>query len=204
LVTAGPTREPIDSVRFLTNASSGKMGYAVAAAAAKAGHDVTLLTGPVALDPPAGVKVVRFVTVADLAAALDEHFDACDVLVMAAAVGDFTVADPSAVKLRRSAGPVTLELTPTEDLLASVAARRRDGQLLIGFAVADVDPDAVARDKLAAKGIDYIVVNTPAAMAEDQSRAAILSPEGFVLPWDRRSKHELAAGIIGLIRSQHR
>ncbi|NLF32299.1 MAG: hypothetical protein GX591_15595 [Planctomycetes bacterium] len=198
LVTAGPTREPIDSVRFITNASSGRMGYAVAAAAAGRGHDVTLLAGPVALPPPPGVDVVPFVTVADLAAALDAHFDRCDVLVMAAAVGDFTVARPAATKLRRGAGPLTLELIPTTDLLAGLAARRRPGQVLIGFAVADVDPDAVAREKLAAKRLDYIVVNTPAAMGTDASRAAILSPYGFALPWAARTKTELAEAIVGL------
>ena len=200
MVTAGGTREPIDSVRFITNASSGKMGYAVAAAAAKAGHNVTLLTGPVALDPPEGVGVVPFVTVADLKAALDEWFDACDVLVMAAAVGDFTVANPSEVKIRRSVGPVTIELTPTEDLLASVASRRRPGQLLIGFAVADADPDTVARDKLIAKDLDYIVVNTPAAIAADTSNAAILSSDGCVVEWADRPKGELAQAIVGLIK----
>jgi phosphopantothenoylcysteine decarboxylase / phosphopantothenate---cysteine ligase len=199
LVTAGPTREPIDPVRFITSASSGKMGYAVAEAAAAAGHDVTLLSGPVALTAPAGVTVVPFVTVADLKSALDDRFDHCDVLVMAAAVGDYTVAHPAAVKLRRSAGAVTLELIPTDDLLAAVAARRRGGQLLIGFTVADVDPDAVAREKLTAKGLDYIVVNTPAAMAADISRAAILSPDGVVLPWERRTKRQLAEAIAALI-----
>jgi len=199
LVTAGPTREPIDAVRFITNASSGKMGYAVAAAAAAAGHDVTLLSGPVALAPPPGVTVVPFVTVADLAATLEAHFDRCDVLVMAAAVGDFTIAQPASTKLRRSAGPITLDLTPTEDLLAGVAARRRANQVLIGFAVADVDPDTVAREKLATKGLDYIVVNTPAAMGTDDSHAAILSSDGVVLPWECRSKRKLAAAIVGLI-----
>lgn len=199
LVTAGPTREPIDSVRFITNASSGKMGYAVAAAAARAGHEVTLLAGPVALAAPEGVTVVPFVTVADLKGALEKRFDACDVLIMAAAVGDFTVANPAATKIRRSAGPITIELTPTPDLLAAVAARRRDDQLLIGFAVADVDPDAVAREKLIAKGLDYIVVNTPAAMAADESHAAILSHEGFVLEWERRTKVALAKEIVQLM-----
>ncbi len=198
LITAGPTREPIDSVRFITNASSGKMGYAVAAAAVAAGHDVTLLSGPVALKAPEGVTVVPFVTVADLKAALEDHFAACDVLIMAAAVGDFTVANPAATKIRRS-GPITLELTPTEDLLASVAARRRPDQLLIGFAVADIDPNAVARQKLIAKGLDYIVVNTPAAMGEDESRAAILATEGFILTWSHRSKDTLALTIVRLL-----
>ena len=201
LITAGPTREFIDPVRFITNGSSGRMGYAVAAAAVEAGHRVTLLTGPVALTPPEGVTVVPFVTVAELGAALDEHFDACDALIMTAAVGDFTVGAPSPTKLRRAAGPVTVELTPTEDLLAGVAARRREGQILIGFAVEDTDPQATARAEMAAKGVDYVVVNTPAAMAAADSEAAILAPDHVVLEWGRRSKEELAEKIVGMLEA---
>ena len=199
LVTAGPTREYIDGVRFISNASSGKMGYAVAAAAIAAGHDVTLLTGPVHLDPPGGVAVVAFVSVADLASALAERFDACDAVVMAAAVGDFTVAAHAGTKLRRTAGPVTIELVPTEDLLAGLARRRRGGQVLIGFAVEQGDPLAGAGAKLTAKGVDYVVVNTPAAFAADAGEAAIVSRGGVVLPWAERSKRQLAREIVALL-----
>jgi len=202
LVTAGPTREHIDPVRFITNGSSGRMGYALAAAAAEAGHRVTLLTGPVALAPPEGVTVVPFVTVAELAAAMEEHFDACDALMMTAAVGDFTVAERSATKLRRSAGPVTMTLTPTEDLLAGVAARRREGQILIGFAVEDTHPQATARAEMAGKGVDYVVVNTPAAMAAADSEAAILAPDHVVLKWEMRSKETLAKEILALLEAR--
>jgi phosphopantothenoylcysteine decarboxylase / phosphopantothenate---cysteine ligase len=183
LITAGPTREHIDSVRFITNASSGKMGYAVAAAALAAGHEVTLLTGPVCLTPPPGATVVPFVTVAELQAELERRFDACDALIMSAAVGDFTVKDPYPTKLRRSAGPVTIELVPTEDILAGLSRRRRPGQILIGFAVQDFDPcsadpvsgaEAAARAELTVKGIDYVVANPPASMSADSSLAAIL------------------------------
>ncbi len=123
LVTAGPTREHIDAVRFITNASSGRMGYAVAAAAAEAGMEVTLLSGPVALATPGGCEVVRFVTVAELKAALEARFAACDALVMAAAVGDFTVDRVASGKLHRDTGPLTLTLRPTPDLLAGLAAQ---------------------------------------------------------------------------------
>lgn len=201
LVTAGPTREYIDSVRFITNASSGTTGYAVAEQAAKAGHTVTLLTGPVALAPPEGVYVIHFTSVAELQAALDERFDGCDALVMSAAVGDFTVGNRAAAKLHRSDGPITLELAPTADVLASLGARRRADQIIIAFAVEEpADADARAGEKLRRKNADYIVVNTPAALAAAASQAAILSPTGVVLPWAHRAKTDLAREIVRLLK----
>ncbi len=178
------------------------MGYAVAEEALRAGHDVTLLSGPVALAPPEGATVVPFVTVEDLWAALAEHFDGCDVLVMAAAVGDFTVARPSATKLHRSDGTLTLELLPAPDLAAELGRRRRADQTIIGFAVEEpADADANARRKLAAKNCDYVVVNTPAALAAPASQAAILARDGTVeLPWAERPKSELARAIVALFR----
>jgi phosphopantothenoylcysteine decarboxylase / phosphopantothenate---cysteine ligase len=199
LITAGPTRTYIDPVRFITNASSGRMGYAVARRALAAGHDVTLLSGPVALAAPAGAKVAPFVTVRDLREALNVHFDTCDALVMAAAVGDFDVPQAQPSKLRRGEGPVTLELTPTPDLLEEVTRRRRREQTIIAFAVVDVEPEATARQKLLAKRADWIVVNSPAAMGAARSRAAILSADGLVLGWDERSKEELAQSIVELL-----
>lgn len=201
-MTAGPTREPIDAVRFITNASSGRMGYAVAGAAARAGHEVTLLTGPVSEQPPKGCRAVPFQTVAELKAALDERFDACDTLVMAAAVGDFRPERVLCGKIPRRAGPVTLRLVPTEDILAGLARRKRQGQIIVAFAV-KAGPaeqiEAKARAEMAAKGADFVVVNTPAAMAQPRSRACILTPAGTVLPWAERTKDELAEAIVELI-----
>ncbi len=202
LVTAGPTREYIDAVRFITNASSGQMGYAVAAAGLAAGAEVTLVTGPVALTPPAGCEVVRFTSVADLGTALRERFDACDALVMAAAVGDFTVRRQSSGKLRRAQGPITLQLQPTEDLLAGVSRLKRPGQRIIAFAVEEgsrQDIEARAAEKMSDKGADLIIVNTPQAIAAEASEAAILSPAGIVLPWVARPKEDLARQIIKLL-----
>ena len=121
IVTAGPTREYIDPVRFISNASSGKMGYAVAACAASAGHEVTLISGPVALATPPGVRRVDIVSVADLQRALSEAFPWADALVMSAAVGDFTVESPSDRKISRKGGPITVRLVPTADILAGRA-----------------------------------------------------------------------------------
>lgn len=202
LVTAGPTREYIDSVRFITNASSGQMGYCVARSAAAAGHEVTLLSGPVALPTPPRCRRVDFVSVADLKKQLDEHFAHCDVIVMAAAVGDFTVANSSPVKLHRGQDPISITLVPTEDLLAGVGKIKRDGQTIVAFAVEDGSVEQIeprARRKLIHKNADYIVVNTPEAMAERESMAAIMSRDGLVLPWQRRAKDELAKEIVALL-----
>lgn len=199
LVTAGPTREYIDSVRFITNASSGRMGYAVAAEAARAGHRVGLLSGPVNLPAPETVAVVPFMTVAQLKAALDERFDACDALVMTAAVGDFAVKNPSPTKISRSAGAITIELTPTEDILAAFGARRRADQVLVGFSVEDRDAEAKARAELLAKHLDYVVLNPPTAMGAEDSEAMILGREGVVLAWDQRTKDQLAREVVRLL-----
>lgn len=202
LITAGPTRQYIDPVRFITNASSGRMGYALAAAAACQGHDVTLLTGPVWIAPPGGCRLVRFVTVAELTEGLDEHFPACDALVMAAAVGDFRPARQRDQKLRRCDGPVEIRLLPTQDVLATVTGTKRADQLIVAFAVEEGPDDKIevaARAKLEAKGADYIVANTVDAMGADKSRAAILSATEVVLPWAVRTKEQLAEQIVRLV-----
>jgi phosphopantothenoylcysteine decarboxylase/phosphopantothenate--cysteine ligase len=159
VVTAGGTREPLDAVRFLGNRSSGRMGLALARAAAARGARVTLIAANVALPAPAGVERVDVETAAELAAATRERAADCDLLLMAAAVADFRPVEPHAGKLAR-AGELELRLEPTEDVLASVAAQRRPGQVLIGFA-AEHGEGAVerARAKLARKGVDAIVVN---------------------------------------------
>jgi phosphopantothenoylcysteine decarboxylase/phosphopantothenate--cysteine ligase len=237
IVTAGPTREYIDTVRFITNASSGRMGIAVAAAAAAAGHEVTLLLGgdillfgdkrqdegssespaaaknlPAPRDAekknvpflPAQVALVRFTSVADLQAALAERFDACDVLVMAAAVGDFQVKNPMPAKIRRACGPITITLFPTEDILAGLGKRKRPGQRIVAFAVEDGTPEAIekkARAEMSAKNADFVVVNTLAAMAAEESLAAMLTPQGLAIPWAMRAKEELAEEIVKALGS---
>jgi phosphopantothenoylcysteine decarboxylase/phosphopantothenate--cysteine ligase len=198
-ITAGPTREYIDPVRFITNASSGQMGCAVADWAAAAGHEVTLLLGPVCRKPPDGVQLVRFVTVADLQARLGEHFPQTDLLVMAAAVGDFTVVQPAARKISRRAGPIRLDLQPTPDLLEALAETRTPRQRIVAFAVEDGPPEVAAdkaRQEMQRKGANWVVVNTPAAIGAGASKACILGPRGVVLDWAQRDKQELARAIV--------
>ena len=161
LVTAGGTREPIDSVRFLGNSSSGRMGLALAKAARGRGAEVTLVAANIALERPDGVRWREVGTAAELEAACDEEFPGCDVLLMAAAVADFKPAAAADAKIKK-ADRATLELLlePTTDVLATLAAHRRAGQTLVGFA-AEHGADAVAsaREKLAAKRLDALVVN---------------------------------------------
>ncbi|HEV3387942.1 MAG TPA: bifunctional phosphopantothenoylcysteine decarboxylase/phosphopantothenate--cysteine ligase CoaBC [Solirubrobacteraceae bacterium] len=161
LVTAGGTREPIDSVRFIGNRSSGRMGVALAARAAARGAEVTLVAANLATQPPPGTRVVEVQTAAQLAEACFREFESCDVLLMAAAVADFRPAAPVAHKLKKDASaPAAIELERTEDVLSALSARRRPDQVLVGFA-AEHGGDAIGygRGKLEAKGLDAVVVN---------------------------------------------
>jgi phosphopantothenoylcysteine decarboxylase/phosphopantothenate--cysteine ligase len=162
LVTAGGTREPIDAVRFVGNRSSGRMGFALAEAAARRGATVTVVAANVSLARPAGIDYVDVQTAAELAAACEERFDHCDLLLMAAAVADYRPVEAHAGKLKKdAAGPtLSLELTRTEDVLTTLAARRRPDQRVVGFAAEHgVEGLANAREKLTRKGVDAIVVN---------------------------------------------
>ncbi len=160
LITAGGTREPIDSVRYIGNRSSGRMGFALARRAAARGARVTLVAANVALDAPPGVEVIEVATAADLADACGRRFSDCDVLLMAAAVADFRPSAPADGKIHKDAGVPRLALEPTEDVLAALAARRLPGQVLVGFA-AEHGAGGIesARGKLRRKRLDAIVVN---------------------------------------------
>jgi phosphopantothenoylcysteine decarboxylase/phosphopantothenate--cysteine ligase len=158
LITAGGTREALDPVRFLGNRSSGKTGYALAEAAQRRGARVILVSAPTALRPPAHVEVIPVITTAEMRSAVLERLDQATVVVKAAAVADYRPRVQAGQKLRRS-GPLTLELEPTEDILAAVVEHRRAGMLVIGFAAETEDVLAHGRDKLLRKGADAIVLN---------------------------------------------
>ncbi len=206
LVTAGGTREPIDSVRFIGNRSSGRMGLALAEQAARRGAEVTLVAANVSLREPAGVRRIDVESADQLAGALREEFPRCHVLLMAAAVADFRPSHAEQGKIAREAGDgIELRLEQTEDLVAGLSTLRRGDQTLVGFA-AEHGADAIerARDKLARKGLDAIVFN-------DVSRAEI----GFdstlneVLIVERDSEHrvglapktEVAAAILDRVQA---
>ncbi|MFO0829724.1 MAG: phosphopantothenoylcysteine decarboxylase [Phycisphaerales bacterium] len=187
LVTAGPTHEPIDAVRYLGNRSSGRMGVAIAEAAHARGCAVTLCLGPVPTPMLApDVELARFTTTDDLRALLARHAAAADVVVMAAAVADFRpTGPPRAGKLERVADraePLRLELESTPDLLAEVASHRRSGQLLVGFALEEPDRlDERARAKLVRKGVDAIVANSLRTMDADDIDGKLIVADGRVL-----------------------
>jgi phosphopantothenoylcysteine decarboxylase/phosphopantothenate--cysteine ligase len=185
LVTAGGTREPIDSVRYVGNSSSGRMGFALAQAASERGAQVTLVAANVALDTPRGVVRREVVTAAELDAACRQEFADCDVLLMSAAVADFTPAEPAEGKLKKSQRErLELVLEPTADVLAGLAARRRDGQTLVGFAAEHGEHAVeIARGKLTAKGLDALVVNDISrddiGFDVDANEVTILTAGGF-------------------------
>jgi phosphopantothenoylcysteine decarboxylase/phosphopantothenate--cysteine ligase len=198
LVTAGGTREPIDPVRYIGNRSSGRMGIALAAAAARRGAEVTLIAANVALPEPAGVRRIDVETTAQLAAAADVEFPGSHVLLMAAAPADFTPTAPAADKLKRQ-GDVDIHLEPTEDILASLATSRTPEQTVVGFAAEhghDVDR---ARAKLARKGLDLIVLNDvsdPEIGFDSPENAATLIGSTDETPLPQAPKDEIAEQIL--------
>jgi phosphopantothenoylcysteine decarboxylase/phosphopantothenate--cysteine ligase len=202
LVTAGGTREPIDTVRFIGNRSSGRMGIALAAAAAKRGAEVTLIAANVALPAPPRVRRVDVETAAELAEAAETEFPQAHVLLMAAAPADFRAASPAEGKLQRS-GSLDLSLEPTEDILASLSARRADGQTIVGFAAeaAAGREQAVerARGKLERKGADLIVFNDvsdPEIGFESERNAVTLIGRESDVEVSIASKDEIAEAIL--------
>jgi phosphopantothenoylcysteine decarboxylase/phosphopantothenate--cysteine ligase len=179
LITAGGTREHIDPVRFISNASSGKMGYALARAALRAGHEVTLVTAPTGLRPPARTRVIQADSAAEMFAAVKTHFAACDCLIMAAAVADYTPIRLSKTKIKKEGVPepaLQLKLKRTCDILRW-AGRHKTGsratghgpRIVVGFALEDKDLRANAEKKMRDKDLDMIVANAPAAIGAEAS-----------------------------------
>jgi phosphopantothenoylcysteine decarboxylase/phosphopantothenate--cysteine ligase len=202
VVTAGGTREPIDQVRFIGNRSSGRMGIALAAAAAKRGAEVTLIAANVALPTPPGVNRVDVETAAELASAAEAEFPQAHVLLMAAAPADFRAAEPAAGKLQRS-GSLDLSLEPTEDILAALSAGRTEGQTIVGFAAeaSASREEAVerARGKLERKGADLIVFNdvsNPEIGFESERNAVTLIGREKETEVAIASKDEIAEAIL--------
>ncbi len=196
LITAGGTREYLDPVRFLSNASSGKMGYALARAALRAGHKVTLITAPTALRPPAGARVIPAVTSDQMFMATRTEFPRCDCLIMAAAVSDYKPARASATKLKKTGDPLTLRLKPTRDILAWAGRHKKKHQTLVGFALEDRRIKTSAEQKMNAKHLDLIVANAPAAIAADKSTIHLKTPSAPWQTWHHVSKNKAAAQII--------
>ena len=177
VVTAGPTRERWDAVRYLSNRSSGKMGFAIAGEAARRGAEVVLVSGPAALADPPGVRVVRVESAAEMYEAVKSEWADAHALVMAAAVADYRPVDPSARKRKKGDAPLAVELERTTDILAELSSEKGDG-ILVGFAAETDDVVGRAKEKLGRKGLDFIVANRVSgdedAMGADASRAWII------------------------------
>src|SRR5258706_12194074 len=199
LVTAGPTREYLDAVRFLSNASSGKMGFACAAAAARAGHDVTLVTGPVALADPAGVRTIRVVSADEMYRAVMKAYPRIDAAIMTAAVGDYRPASRVAGKLKKSAGTLTLRLVRTRDILKEMG-RKKGRRILVGFALEVQDAIHQALLKYKKKNLDFVVLNTPRTFAADRMDCRVYREGEVVKRFSRAPKDAVARWIVSVLR----
>jgi phosphopantothenoylcysteine decarboxylase/phosphopantothenate--cysteine ligase len=202
LVTAGGTREPIDPVRFLANRSSGRQGHAIAEEALARGAKVVLVTAS-ELPAPVGVETIRVATAAELALAVFDRSDAADVLIMNAAVADFRPVTAAAHKLHKRDGIPRLELEPTEDVLGGLAARRRAGQVIVGFAAETEDAIESGRRKLAAKGADLMVVNDVGApgvgFGHETNAVTLLFASGAASPVPLAPKRRIAAELLDAV-----
>lgn len=196
LITAGGTREYIDPVRFISNASSGKMGYELARAALKAGHNVTLITTTVAQDPPIAAELVKVETAAQMFEAVKKHFARCDCLVMAAAVADYTPVRSARTKLKKTDRNLTVKLKPTPDILKWAGQNKKKDQLLVGFALEDKAIRTRAERKLKEKNLDMIVANTPAAIGAAESVVHIKHRDAPWIEFRRAAKNVIARRII--------
>ncbi len=202
LITAGPTREPIDPVRYISNRSSGKMGYAIAAAALAAGHDVTLISGPVNLDPPRGATFVSILTSDEMHDAIHRCLRDCDALVMCAAVADYKPAKVSAQKIKKGNETLLLELIPARDILASLPKRDRHC-LVVGFAAETNDIEENAQKKLREKNCDIIVANDvsrpDSGMESDANEVTIFFRNGEKERISRASKKIIARELVKIL-----
>jgi phosphopantothenoylcysteine decarboxylase / phosphopantothenate---cysteine ligase len=203
LVTAGPTYEAIDPVRFIGNHSSGKMGVAIAEALQQQGAEVVLVLGPSVLQPAAGIEVIRVQSAAQMYAACQPVFTNADIAVMSAAVADYTPVDVATEKIKKAAGEFTIALTKTQDILYSLGQQKKPGQLLVGFALETNNEKEYARKKLADKNADMIVLNSlndaGAGFGVDSNKITIFDKEGNEYAFETKSKKAVAIDIVNVI-----
>ena len=200
VISAGPTREAIDPVRYITNRSTGKMGYAIAEAARECGLLVTLVSGPVNLQPPEGVEVINIESAADMAKAMKSAAQTADIIVMAAAVADYRPKQYSTSKVKKSDGDMCIELERTEDVLLSLGKNKRPGQILVGFAAETDDLLKNAQGKLERKNLDYIAANIVGVpgrgFAADNNAITLIGRDGSQTEFALQSKKNLAEALL--------
>jgi phosphopantothenoylcysteine decarboxylase/phosphopantothenate--cysteine ligase len=202
LITSGPTRQYLDPVRYLTNASSGRMGRALAEAALALGHEVVVVSGPVSVTYPTGARVVPIVTTDELLAACREEFVHCDGAIGAAAPCDYQPVKVAEQKIAKTGGPLVLNLIETPDVMATLGAEKKPGQWLVGFALETEDQRFRALTKLIKKSCDLIVLNGPEAMDAADNRVEILDGRGEVVRALAGSKEDVAMGILAVVQQK--
>ena len=202
LITAGPTREYLDDVRYLSNASSGRMGYALAEAAIALGHEVVLVTGPVDLRPPVGCEVHAVETTAQMRQACTTAFPGCDGVIAAAAVCDYRPVRRVAGKIAKTGGPVTIEMIETDDVLAELG-RAKDSRWVVGFALEAENLRERALQKLRAKNCDWIVLNGPAAIGAVTNRVELIGPGGSAIASWAGTKTEVAGSLLAWLHGRY-
>ena len=198
LITAGPTREHLDDVRFLSNPSTGAMGFACARAAATAGHRVTLVTGPVGLADPPGVEVVRVTSALEMRAAAMKAYTGAGAVIATAAVSDYRPARRAKGKIKKGPARMSLPMVRTPDILEEMG-RRKNGRILIGFALETADEVANALGKLRRKWLDHVVLDSPAAFGADRIDATVIHADGSRESFRGIAKKDLAKLLVGLL-----
>ncbi|MBW3539340.1 MAG: phosphopantothenoylcysteine decarboxylase [Planctomycetes bacterium] len=195
LITAGPTREYLDDVRYLSNASSGRMGYALAESALAAGHEVVLVSGPVSLSPPKGALLRAVETTSEMRDAAVAAFPECDGVIAAAAVCDYKPRRRIAGKIAKTGDPISIEMIETDDVLAELGASK-DGRWVLGFALEAENPRANALQKLRAKNCDFVVVNSPSAIGSETNQVELIDPTGGPVAQWSGGKRDVAEALI--------
>lgn len=199
LITSGPTREYLDPVRYLTNASSGRMGCSLAQAALDRGHQVVIVSGPVSIEYPAGIEVHAVITTEEMLEACRRVFPACDGLIGVAAPCDYRSRQVATDKIHKTGQPLVLELIETPDIVATLASEKRPGQWIVGFALETEDAHFRAVTKLQKKKCDLVVLNGPQAMHARETQVEIINPAGDVVANLTGMKEEVSQGIVAVI-----
>ncbi|TDB68200.1 bifunctional phosphopantothenoylcysteine decarboxylase/phosphopantothenate--cysteine ligase CoaBC [Arundinibacter roseus] len=204
ILTAGPTQEALDPVRYISNHSTGKMGYAIAHAFALAGADVTLISGPVSMPAPdSSIRLIKVRSAQDMYEACEERFEACDLAIFSAAVADYTPRMVSDRKIKKKETEFQLQLTKTVDIAATLGQRKKEHQLLVGFALETDNEMANAADKLHRKNLDYVILNsmndTGAGFAHDTNKITVIEKSGVIRQFELKSKQEVGQDILEII-----
>jgi len=199
VITAGPTREYIDPVRYISNDSSGRMGFAIAAAAARLGMDAMLIAGPVSIETPKSVRRMNVISAKEMLSAVTKHAAKSDLIIMCAAVADFSPEKISRKKIKKEDGgssKITLKLKKNPDILAEICKNKKSGQVVVGFALETEKLEKNAISKLRRKGCDWIVANSASAIGSDKNSAVMISRDGKKIRLPKMDKNDLAVLLL--------